>query len=300
MKNVCIYGCAKNVEQYLPKVFNNINKLKAIFEVKGIFIGFDDSDDNTENKLLEYTSIYPELRICFPDIILKENEVIDSYGNKSVINFIKAQSSKERCINISNARNRCLKAIRDSKINPDYIISMDFDDVCSENINIAVLKYYMARDNIWDGLTFYNENYYDFWALSISPFTLSCLHCSFNMRLIKAMSHYLKKQIQRSNGLLKCQSAFNGFAIYKYEKYGSLSYSVIHHNIFHSYSDKIRVERQGNCKYFVDDITKGIYIDCEHRSFHCQATMIHGANLYMASMPLFPPYKGEHSNFLYN
>lgn len=299
-KSVCIYGCAKNVEKYLPGVFRNIDILRSIFDVKGVFIGYDDSDDNTGNMLLDYGLKHSDVHICFSDIVLNENEVVDSYGNKSLVNFIPDQASKERCINISNARNRCLKAIRDSQINPELIIAMDLDDVCCGKMNESVLKEYINRINEWDGITFYNNRYYDFWALSLAPFTLSCLHCTNSIRLITAMSNYLKKKLQEGNGLIQCNSAFNGFGIYKYEKYGSMSYSVIHHDIFHSLKDKTQVEREGGCKYYVNDMSNGYYIDCEHRSFHYQATMIHGAKLCIASKPLFPPYQGEHCSFLYD
>uniref|UniRef100_A0A6C0LKC4 Glycosyltransferase n=1 Tax=viral metagenome TaxID=1070528 RepID=A0A6C0LKC4_9ZZZZ len=300
-KSVCIYGCAKNVEQFLPKVFKNISRLDKIFDIKGIFVGYDTSDDDTEKLLLTYAreEAY-NLRMCFPDIILKENELVDSFGNKTFVNFFEDQASKERCINISNARNRCLKAIRDSNYNPELIIAMDLDDVCSDELNINVLIDYINRIDEWDGLTFYNERYYDFWALSIAPFTLSCLHNNNNMRIIKAMSNFLKNKHKNSNGLVYCNSAFNGFAIYKYNKYGSLSYSVIHHDVFHSIHDKKQIEGAGRCKYYINNNTDEYNIDCEHRSFHYQATMIHGARLFMATTPLFPPYQGEHCTFLYD
>ena len=80
------------------------------------------------------------------------------------------------------------------RIKPDLIIAMDLDDVCSEDLDIDVIQQYMKKEKEWDGLTFYNERYYDFWALSIRPFTLSCLHSSNGLRLIKATSQYLKSK----------------------------------------------------------------------------------------------------------
>ena len=300
MKSVCIYGCAKNVESYLPKVFKNIDILRSVFDVKGIYIGYDESSDKTIEIINKYNEKTGDIRICKSDIQLDSDTVIDSYGNTNSINFVKEQDSKERCINISNARNRCLKAIRDSNINPELIIAMDFDDVCNEEMDVSVIKKYLKRIDEWDGLTFYNERYYDFWALSIVPFTLSCLHNNNNKRVIKAMSCYLRKKHLQSNGMIYCNSAFNGFAIYKYDKYGSNNYSVIHENRFHRLIDKQQVEREGKCQYYIHNISLGYQIDCEHRSFHYNATINNGAKLFMATQPLFPPYQGGHCGFLYD
>ena len=172
-KTVCIYGCAKNVEQYLPNVLNNIDMLREIFDVKGVYVGYDDSDDSTLQILSKYASKTGDLHICRPDSHVRKDELIDSYGNLVSVRFIKQQFSKTRCINICNARNRCLKSIRDSGIRPDLIIAMDLDDVCSEVLDIDVIQQYIKKENEWDGLTFYNERYYDFWALSIRPFTFA-------------------------------------------------------------------------------------------------------------------------------
>ena len=301
-KTVCIHGCAKNVEHYLPSVFKNIDKLREIFDVKGVYVGYDDSDDSTLELLSRYASETGDLHICCPDDNACKDELIDSYGNKVSVSFVKEQFSKSRCINICNARNRCLKSIRDSGTMPDLIIAMDLDDVCSGNLDTDVIQQYMKKENEWDGLTFYNERYYDFWALSIRPFTLSCWHSTNGIALIKAASQYLGRQINQNKerGLIDCQSAFNGFGIYKYASYGDISYSVIHQNTFHHHSDVTQIQNASGIMYYIHDVRRGTYIDCEHRTFHYQAASKNGARLCMATKPLFPPYQGEHCRFLYN
>lgn len=301
-KTVCIYGCAKNVEQYLPNVLKNIDKLREIFDVKGVYVGYDDSNDLTLHLLFQYASKAGDLFICYPDNHVPKDKLIDSYGNLVSVNFVKKQFSKTRCINICNARNRCLKAIRESGIKPDLMIAMDLDDVCSEDINIDVIQQYLKKENEWDGLTFYNERYYDFWALSIRPFTLSCWHSTNGVGLIKAASQYLKKHIDhnKERGLVDCQSAFNGFGIYKYASYGDISYSVIHQNNFHYHNDIMQIQNAIKIIYYIQDARNGTYIDCEHRTFHYQASLKNGARLCIATKPVFPPYQGEHCRFLYN
>ena len=301
MKNTaCIYGCAKNVEKYLPDVFRNIDKLREIFDVKGVYIGYDDSNDSTIELLVKYGSKTGDLHICYPNDSASKDKLTDSYGNEVPVSFVREQFSKERCINICNARNRCLKSIRDSGIGPELIIAMDLDDVCSGELDISVIQQYLRREDEWDGLTFYNERYYDFWALSIRPFTLSCWHSTKCIALIKATSRYLRGRIEdnKERGLLECQSAFGGFGIYKYALYGDISYSVIHKNIFHNYIDVVQVQRASGIRYYIHDVKDGTHIDCEHRSFHYQAALKNKARLLMATKSIFPPYQGEHCGFL--
>lgn len=299
-KTVCIYGCAKNVEKYLPDVFRNIDKLREIFDVKGMYIGYDNSNDSTRDLLVKYGSKTGDLHMCYPSDGASKDKLTDSYGNQVPVTFAREDFSNVRCINICNARNRCLRSIQDSGIGPELIIAMDLDDVCSGELDISVIQQYLRRDDEWDGLTFYNEMYYDFWALSIRPFTLSCWHSTNSKALIKATARYLKGCVEDNKecGLVRCQSAFNGFGIYKYALYGDISYSVIHQSTFHNYNDVVQVQHANGILYNIHDVRNGGHIDCEHRCFHYQAALKNKARLLMATKSLFPPYQGEHCGFL--
>ena len=93
-KTVCIYGCAKNVEQYLPSVFKNIDKLREIFDVKGVYVGCDESDDSPLQLLSQYDSKL-EIYIYYPDNHLYKDKLIDSYGNLVSVNFVKSKIRKQ-------------------------------------------------------------------------------------------------------------------------------------------------------------------------------------------------------------
>ena len=51
MTSCLICGCVKNCEQYLDKVFNNIEKIQKLFIKSKIIISFDISNDFTLKKI---------------------------------------------------------------------------------------------------------------------------------------------------------------------------------------------------------------------------------------------------------
>ena len=53
-----IAGCARNCENYIELVFENIKKICAVIDVQQIIVAYDESDDKTllklENKKKNY------------------------------------------------------------------------------------------------------------------------------------------------------------------------------------------------------------------------------------------------------
>ena len=114
----CICGAVRNVEQHLDKVFSNMEKIGTLFDDYVIIIYYDDSGDNTLQKLKDYCDINSKLKF---------------YVNKTIVSNFRTQR-------IANARNGCLQMIRANYSDYEMFIMMDCDDVCSTDINLDVLK----------------------------------------------------------------------------------------------------------------------------------------------------------------
>ena len=272
MKSCLICGCVKNCEKYLDKVFENIEKIQKLFDRSKIIMSFDISNDFTLKKLVE----------------LKKKVDIEIIINKE-------PQTNIRTVNIEKARNKIIDKIYNEYNDYDCFIMIDMDDVSSKPINIEVLKKAISDHNVWDGLFFNNENYYDFWALSFRDFKHSCWHTNNAKKIINIMNDELKKLFQEGKSdFVECLSAFGGFGIYKLKKFQNCRYrSMINLPVFADKSmqnvfAKHNVRYKFNCTIY----------DCEHRYFHFNAICKNGAKLFIYNKNLFPPYIGEHTNIL--
>ena len=256
----CICGTVKNVEKYLDKIFSNIEKIGSLFEKYIIIFYYDHSTDNTLQKMKDYQQkVGPDKFIFY-------------------VNF--TEVSKHRTIRIAHGRNKCLNIIRQCYINYPYFIMIDCDDKCSEDVKLNILQPYLLR-NDWDSLSFNKTNYYDIWALSITPYIVSFIH--FNPRPFNSMQKYINKQLKElpKGQLLKCHSAFNGFAIYRTNKFincrydGRIRLDLIPKHIL---TTNINI-----CKSLINNEP----IDCEHRSFHLEAIKKNNARIRISSEIIF-------------
>lgn len=276
----CICSAVRNSEKYLDKVFLNMEKIGGLFEEYKIIMVYDKSKDKTLEKLKDYK---------------EKNKNFNYVENRNEL-------TKHRTWNIANARNICLSIIRENYIDYNYFIMMDTDDVCSENVKIDILKYYLENEEIkdkWDGLTFNKRAYYDLWALSFHPYIHSVFHFLpkgvdiskyLNMRtgeyysvglVSRGLEELLKKN--KGNKLIKVLSAFNGFGIYKMEKYINCEYDgkprldMIPKPILDEYLSKVIYVNPGIYRYQ----------DCEHRNFHYMGLLKNKANVYISPEILF-------------
>jgi hypothetical protein len=268
---VCICGTVKNVGKYLPLVFKNMEKIGSLFEDYKIIIYYDKSNDNTLHLLQTYQKI---------------NNKLSFYVNNNAC-------YKYRTYNIAKGRNYCLSMIRKYYIDYEYFIMMDCDEVCASEVNIDILNKYLNKP-LWDGLSFNRNDYYDIWALSIYPFIVSMRHFSNLTKVENRMRNYISKLLLNTStangGLLPCLSAFNGFAIYKTNKFincnydGRLRLDLIPKHLINQ--NKLYLKEKIN---FVSLGTNEntIYEDCEHRSFHLQARHKNKAKLFISPDILF-------------
>lgn len=270
MTSCVICGCVKNCERYLDTVFNNIEKIQSLFEKSKIIISFDISDDYSLKKLVQLKSIYDM------DIIINKEPLTNS-----------------RTVNIERARNKMLNKIYQEYSDFTYFIMIDMDDVSSKPINIDVLKEGLDKQELWDGLFFNNENYYDLWALNFKDFQYSCWHSSDVKKLINLMNNEFKKECKDCE-FIECQSAFGGFGIYKINKFINCYYrSLIDLSLFDAQAIQ-NIFKKYKISY---NINPQIY-DCEHRYFHLNAIRNNNVRLRIYNKNLFAPYIGEHTKIL--
>lgn len=256
----CICGTVKNCAPYLTKVFQNIETIGKLFFDYKIIISYDNSSDNS----LE---------------ILKKYET--EHADKIILHIETEPLSQYRTHNIARARNKCLDIIRTNFPDYDYFIMIDCDNVCSEPVQIEPILYYLTTNTDWDALSFNKQPYYDTWALSKYPFVFSNMHfikpngyCEFIENIIKDTP---------KGTLIPCLSAFNGFAIYRTNKF-----------LKYFYDPRPRLDLiprhliQKNIKLCGPIFLKGkaAVVDCEHRSFHLMA-INDGARIRIAPEIIF-------------
>jgi hypothetical protein len=268
--NCCICGPVKNCGPYLQKVLENMAKVGSIFDDYNILIYYDKSSDNTLDILKQYQITNPKMFF---------------YVNKNKISLFRTH-------NLAIARNFCLNFIREKKENYSFFIMMDCDDVNCKEINIDIIKKYLYR-NDWDGLSFNTSpKYYDIWALSIYPFCFSYNHFENNVRYYNIIQDYVSKMLKKAeqeNRLLDCISSFNGFSLYRTQKFlntyydGRTRLDLIPKSNLEAHKN-ITKSKLVFKKYVTVD---GHYEDCEHRAFHIQARQNSGARIMISPEILF-------------
>ena len=265
----CICGPVKNCGPYLEKVLDNVQKIGALFEDYQILLFYDVSQDDTLLKLKQLQQKIPKLSF---------------FVNQKPL-------YPHRTHNIAFARNFCLRQIREKFSDFPFFIMMDFDDVNCKNVNPEILQKYLTR-NDWDALSFNTvPKYYDIWGLSIYPYCFSYNHFKNNVHQYKVIQDYVDNKLKKlpPGGLLPCLSSFNGFSIYRNDKFLDCSYDghiridlvpkrLIDVHSFISQSPLIYK------KYVTVD---GHYEDCEHRAFHMQGLFQKGAKIRISPDVLF-------------
>jgi len=269
-----ICGCVKNCAKYIDSVFANILEISKIFLNFKIVIAYDESTDNTLDKLNEYKNKLG-------------NVIIIMNNNKSNI----------RTENISNARNSIIEFITsDILYSYEYFIMMDFDDVCSGKLDISVLLKYLNR-NDWDALSFNKKNYYDIWALSFEPYICSCFQFDHYSSKGNEVVNLMKKEIVdklssiNENQLLEVYSAFNGFSIYRTSKFINCKYEYLVSKNF-KYISKEKYYEIIHMLNSSGKLTSNIYwnnrpSDCEHRHFHLESKNKNNAKICISPLYFF-------------
>lgn len=267
----CICGAVRNCGPYLSKVFQNIEKIGAIFDDYNILIYYDKSNDNTLGILKSYQQKNPRLKL---------------YINNNLV-------SKFRTHRLAHARNFCLNYVRSLDLNEyPFFIMMDFDDVNAKEVKPEILKKYLLRDD-WDGLSFNTSpKYYDIWALSIYPYCFSYNHFNYtNINSYNAIQTYIMMKLSKckQGELLRCISSFNGFSIYRTNKFLNTNYDGrVRVDLVPKKYLLAHMEAANSPIVFKDyGHVKGEFEDCEHRAFHIQAINNDNARIMITKDILF-------------
>lgn len=265
----CICGPVKNCGSFLDKVFKNIEKIGALFEEYKLVIFYDKSNDNTLLKLKEYQSKNPNFHL---------------YINTKLV-------SNYRTIRLAYARNFCVNYIKTNLPDYEYFIMMDFDDVNCKNCSPEILQKYLSRTD-WDALSFNTSpKYYDIWALSIYPYCFSYNHFENNVQQYYKIQDYIMERLKniQTGGLIRCISSFNGFSIYRINKFlncyydGKINLNLVPKNYIAAHmkaaNSNIIFKDYGNVNGFVED--------CEHRAFHVQGINKNDAKIMISPEIIF-------------
>ena len=257
----CICGTVRNCGPFLEKVFKNIETIGKIFNDYKIIIAYDESTDNSLPILNNYKCLY---------------------SDKMILHIGLEPLSEFRVYNITKARNKCLHTIRSEFPDFEYFIMIDCDEVCASPVKLEHILYYLTNNTEWDALTFNKEPYYDLWALSKYPYSFSCMHfCNW-----QSWGTFIEKIIKETppRTLIPCLSAFNGFAIYRTNKF-----------INGFYDGTPRVDLLPKHLLKTNEIIAGPIllkgkaskVDCEHRSFHLMAIQNGNARIRIAPEIIF-------------
>lgn len=220
--NIALCFCVRNCETYLPYIFKNIERLQTLdINVYSIFV-FDNCTDNSERLLRNYH--------------LKH---MDSVVVKHIRN-----KSPYRTVRIANARNACLDVVYNKLENISYHIMIDADDVNSNPWNIKVIQDYLTNfdnDN-WDCISFHRKHYYDIWALQYDNFKHHCW--GFGDKSKQVVQFIYKDITNRLNSLevnsMYVMSAFNGFCIYRTDRFEGFYYDGLYENVKQLFTDSER------------------------------------------------------------
>ena len=275
-----VCGCVLNCAPYLPSVFKNIKTLSQCFDECTILIFYDRSTDNSLEIL---------------------TDAKNTAGFKMEILLNDTEMSEVRTTNIMNARNSIMAHIKGAA-DPsyEYFIMMDMDDVSCRLAPQAplILQRFLANHREWDCLSFHRKDYYDIWALSVAPYSVSCwnfLDTSTNSRrsAVLEIQDYIAARLNSlpPNTLIACQSAFNGFAIYKKEMFINCTYNNRIDDNVRMVGGQAAIDRQelAQRKIFIN--TDGY--DCEHRHFHFQSILQNKSRIRISSAIVFDEFNAD-------
>lgn len=256
--HIAICFCVRNCGRYLHKIFKNIKLLTDNNEYKiSCIFAYDNCTDSSEQLLKEY----------------KTNSNHDVYL-KHIDNI-----SPLRTVRIATARNACLDVIYNELTCVSHHIMADCDNINIHRWNIDTIhKCITNYDNDdWDCISFNRRRYYDIWALLIDDFKHHCWGFGDKSSdVVHSMRRYIINKLNNSaENSIYCLSAFNGFAIYKTEKFKEIRYDGTYNNMKSLITDEERENtiQAFKTKYDIADIV----IDharpecCEHIFYHLSA-----------------------------
>ena len=258
----------RNCAQHLPHLFKNITRLRTLFRDFILIVAYDNCTDDSERLLKEF-----QTRSSFQVHLLN----IDN-------------PSPQRTVRIANARNACLEKLETLNVHTHFMV--DADDVNVEPWNIKLLKYYLGR-NDWEVLTFNRKDYYDIWALMYPPFQHHCWgFYEHSDVVVNHMKDDIVSKLEHCKEWVPCQSAFNGFAMYKTRFFKGIRYDGEYKNLRAMIPDVVRQNTLRALSSLglpirLDNIHYGA--SCEHLYYHLTAIAHKKVRIYISKYYITEP-----------
>lgn len=199
-KTLCIVGCCKNVEQFLPSVLGNFDTIASWWKECKIVIYENDSTDRTSAILHEWKAKGGHREI------IQETNLSQRYPSRT-----------ER---LAYIRNRLLYHVPPFF---DYMFMVDMDDVFTQPVQKKSFESCFEL-NSWNVMTANTDAYYDIWALRVPGLIeYDCWEKYFEL-IAKGMPKSLAEAesigrigefMHRRKDIMNVHSAFNAGALYK-------------------------------------------------------------------------------------
>jgi hypothetical protein len=256
--NIALCFCVRDCGKYLPDIFKNIELVKTLdLNVFSVFI-YDNCTDNSQILLEEYQQKNSETVII-----------------RNIVN-----TSKHRTERIAKARNTCLEIVYNELKYISYHIMIDCDNVCSPTWNIDIIDKYLNNfdnDN-WDCISFNRDYYYDIWALLYDDFKHHCWGFGKNIgnksnNVLSVMKNDITNKLKNCEmNSIEVMSAFNGFCIYKTERFKGLYYDGLYRNVKDLITEEERLNTINKFKTYNLDLELHNNEECcEHIFYHLNA-----------------------------
>jgi hypothetical protein len=292
----CVIGlCVYNNERGLPSVLSNIVKIieSCLFEKITVVAFYDNSSDKSHSIMELFKKKYESVRANTFKMIIVVNKPNSrnmrmDYGGGS--NAVSRALDTSRTARIAVARNGILNVIRglhNRGFRNKYFIMMDSNEyACVGQINIPSLRSALERSDEWDSVSFNREaGYYDYWALSYDPYIYSIYHVVNKNETLHKIREDFEKKLKYASArndrndnkysFIPVYSSYNGFAIYKSDKFLNCSYS--------SNIDTTLFPKKLLPKQIINKFTN----DCEHRKFHLEAIKKNKARIVVSPLSIF-------------
>ena len=289
----CVIGlCVYNNEKGLPSVLSNIVKIieSCLFEKITVVAFYDNSSDKSHSIMEVFKNKYESVRAKNFNMIIVLNKPNSrnmrmDYGGGS--NAVSRALDTSRTARIAVARNGILNVIRclhNRGFRNKYFIMMDSNEyACVGQINIPTLRSALERSDEWDSVSFNREaGYYDYWALSYDPYIYSIYHVVNKNETLHNIREDFEKKLKYASArndnkysFIPVYSSYNGFAIYKSDKFLNCSYS--------SNIDTTLFPKKLLPKQIINKFTN----DCEHRKFHLEAIKRNKARIVVSPLSIF-------------
>jgi hypothetical protein len=272
--SIVLGGCAYNNAKMLPRVLRNISFIAGAFRNAHIVFFYDTSTDATLRLLQQYQTRIRQLQLPNTTVTI-------------LINPLHHNPAASRTANIARARNGILEWAQ--RWPTDLLAMIDLNEyACVGPLQLETLAAVFTPELFgqWDAVSFNREaGYYDYWALSFPGYIYSCLHYAPRCNVVTRMREVFKKMLHTSGkNLIPVYSAFNGFSIYKRDKFRGCHYSSqIDMTLFPQRALQQSLDTIGAMPL----PNKGKKDDCEHRQFHLQAIKKHGARIRIYPHSLF-------------